>query len=173
MTAEEWRPIPGAIGYEVSDQGQVRSYRRGAPPGGRVLNPTISEGYYVACIHYADKWQTRRVHQLVLEAFIGPRPEGTTGARHLNDVKTDNRLTNLAYGTHAENMLDRVANGIHYWARRTHCIRGHEYTPENTVWRTAPRSGRTCRECRRILGRESKARTRTRARRAVADGVAA
>jgi hypothetical protein len=41
----------------------------------------------------------------VLEAFVGPCPEGHEG-RHLNCVHTDNRLANLAYGTRAVNRQD-------------------------------------------------------------------
>ncbi len=54
-------------------------------------------------------WRERRVHQLVMQAHVGPCPEGMQ-VRHLNDVKTDNRLENLAYGTPAENGRDKVAN---------------------------------------------------------------
>lgn len=50
------------------------------------------------------------VHHLVLETFVGFREEGTE-ARHLNDVKSDNRLENLCWGTHGENYADRVVNG--------------------------------------------------------------
>jgi hypothetical protein len=36
------------------------------------------------------------------------------------------------------------------WKGRTHCEHGHEYTPENTYWRTERSgSGRRCRACTR------------------------
>lgn len=34
--------------------------------------------------------------------------------------------------------------------RQTHCLRGHEFTPENTTY---GKRGRTCRSCKRELGR--------------------
>src|SRR5258708_5323391 len=49
------------------------------------------------------------VHYIVLRAFRGERPEGMV-CRHLNDVKTDNRLENLAYGTRAQNYRDCIRN---------------------------------------------------------------
>lgn len=35
------------------------------------------------------------------------------------------------------------------WRDRTHCLRGHAYTPENTLWRSDARShdARRCRIC--------------------------
>lgn len=70
----------------------------------------------------------RYLHDLVLTAFVGPRPEGAV-ARHLNDDPTDNRLVNLAWGTRSENQRDALRNG-----RRTHkkiCNYGHPLAEPN------------------------------------------
>lgn len=48
----------------------------------------------------------RTVHRLVLEAFSGPCPPGLE-ASHLNEDSTDNRASNLAWETRAENMARR------------------------------------------------------------------
>ena len=42
-------------------------------------------------------------------------------------------------------------------ARQTHCVNGHEFTPENTGIRSRGR-GRFCYECRRIFDREKRVR---------------
>lgn len=47
---------------------------------------------------------------MVLEAFTGPAPEGSL-CRHLNGDPSDNRPSNLAWGTPAENNADMVAHG--------------------------------------------------------------
>ena len=147
MTGEEWRPIPGHPMYEVSDQGNVRSWHR--PSGGqpRVLSPvTTPTGYRVARLMTPDRRAPVFVHRLVLLAFVGPVPEGKPITRHLNGVKTDNRLENLRYGTHSENELDKVAHGSHHYASRPQCSNGHPYTPENVV-DYAYRGGRPYRVC--------------------------
>jgi len=54
------------------------------------------------------------VHRLVAEAFLGQRPFNKAEIRHLNDVCTDNRVENLAWGTRSENIKDRKRNGILY-----------------------------------------------------------
>jgi hypothetical protein len=51
-------------------------------------------------------------------------------------------------GTRTENELDKVAAGTHQNARKTHCLRGHEFTPENT--RTNAKGWRWCRACTRL-----------------------
>ena len=48
----------------------------------------------------------------------------------------------LAVVTRSENARRSVSAN----ARKTHCPKGHEYTPENTRWRT-DKKGRACRAC--------------------------
>jgi hypothetical protein len=52
------------------------------------------------------RYKTFRVHRLVLFAFVGLCPPGME-CRHLNGVRSDPRLVNLAWGTKAENADDR------------------------------------------------------------------
>lgn len=105
----EWKPIPGYEGrYDVSDDGRVRSYWRqpwrSTPQRELKQRMDTGGGYPTVQLGRA---KTFRVHRLVLEAFVGPRPPGM-GARHLNGNPADCRLSNLAWGTQAENMADSV-----------------------------------------------------------------
>jgi hypothetical protein len=52
-----------------------------------------------------------QVQCLVLEAFIGPRPDGYE-ARHLNGNGEDNHVSNLAWGTRKENYADQRRHGV-------------------------------------------------------------
>ena len=52
----------------------------------------------------------RPVHALVLEAFVGPRPTGMQ-CLHRDDDRTNNKLSNLRWGTCAENARDKIRNG--------------------------------------------------------------
>lgn len=58
----------------------------------------------------AKKPNTRMVHVLVLESFVGERPSGLW-ACHKNDNKEDNNLKNLYWATPKQNQLDREING--------------------------------------------------------------
>lgn len=84
--AEEWRDIRGwEHQYQVSDQGRVRSKdiekvdKLGRPwrKEGKIHGiHTKPNGYVYVNLKSSPKMQRRYVHQLVLETFIGPRPEG-------------------------------------------------------------------------------------------------
>lgn len=105
---ENWKSHPQLSAYEISDMGRVRRLlpARGARVG-RILMPGMTrQGYR----HVVLEGKARRIYVLVLETFVGPRPIGAE-VRHLNDVKSDDRLSNLAWGTKARNYADRVANG--------------------------------------------------------------
>lgn len=141
----EWRVIPAYPKYEVSDDAQVRRATPG--PGarvGRVLKASLNvNGYPTVSLggHH------RMIHRLMMAAFVGPSDQLV---RHLDDVKTHNVLSNLAYGDSVDNAMDILYRGGHHYASRTHCARGHEYTAESTGMKISPngREARVCRVCR-------------------------
>lgn len=132
----------------------VRANGRPFTVKGRILRPQVnSTGRLHVNLHGLDgRERLANVHTLVLETFVGPRPQGME-ACHANDDPTDNRLVNLRWDTHRSNTRDEVANGNHRNARKTECHRGHEFTPENTLIISGGR--RNCRQCRRDAQRES------------------
>jgi hypothetical protein len=100
---ETWRDCVGYEGiYAVSDQGNVKSFVYDRC--GRLLVPFKQGSGYL----YVDlgRDNTRPIHQLVAEAFIGPRPPDYV-TLHLNHDRVDNRLANIRWGTRSENMRDR------------------------------------------------------------------
>lgn len=50
------------------------------------------------------------VHALILKTFIGPRPPGKE-CLHIDGNPQNNKLSNLRYGTHKENMEDCSKHG--------------------------------------------------------------
>jgi hypothetical protein len=116
---EEWRPIPRAPGYEISNFGNVRSVDRsivrtnGHGPyvqrsKGKPLK--ASESCYGYLVISCNRRQ-RPVHILVLEAFKGPKPSSRHQTRHLDGNKMNNHWRNLEWGTPKENSEDRVLHG--------------------------------------------------------------
>ena len=104
----DWlRPIADADGYWVTTGGDVLS--KGLRPLQK-LKPAKDRCGYLRVDIYRSKNRTRKVHRLVLEAFVGPCPEGWL-CRHLNGVRDDNRLSNLRWGTVAENRRDMERHG--------------------------------------------------------------
>lgn len=167
--SEEWRPVVGYEGlYEVSEHGRVRSLDRiiqvsGQGPRrwrGRIMIPGVGDlGRRTVMLSREGNVTPITVHRLVLEAFVGVRPVDQE-CRHLNGDASDNRLVNLAWGTHVENINDKMQHGTHHYARRTHCAFGHELSGDNLLVRNdAP--GRRCRECKNRRERERYARERS------------
>ena len=108
-TFERWLPVVGLEGrYDVSDQGRVRLKSRRLLRG--CAAPRQRGAYWQVCLS-RDGWsRSFLVHQLVLEAFVGSRPEGME-CRHLDGNGGNNVLTNLAWGTAQENANDRASHG--------------------------------------------------------------
>lgn len=112
----EYRPVEGFPGYRVGLDATVWS-RRKRGPGNKLLAEwhrlaisLDSNGYPCVCLYRHGLPSTRLIHRLMLEAFVGPCPSGME-ACHFNDVKADNRIENLRWGTRRENAADCARNG--------------------------------------------------------------
>lgn len=98
---EEWRPIPGFPGYDVSSFGRVRSGLSGMLKLRKVrLN---SWGRPQITMHRYGRLHCFEVHVLVARAFLGAPPAGTE-VNHIDGNKRQNFFGNLEYITHLENV---------------------------------------------------------------------
>ena len=162
--SETWLPVVGWEGfYEVSDMGNVRSVarviQRSTAPQyvrERVLRaPAGTHGYPRVNLSRNGAPRQFLVHRLVLEAFVGLPPDGLE-ALHGNGVRSDCRLSNLRWGTSAENKADTIRHGHNYMANKTECKHGHPYDAENTYPLKDGR--RECRACKNARNRACKQR---------------
>jgi len=105
---EIWNPILGYenLLYEVSNFGRVRSWRNTRQrkmKKPRILKMDLREsGYIFVSLSDNGKSINKPVSNLVLEAFVGKRPDGKE-ASHINGDSTDNRVINLIWETHVDN----------------------------------------------------------------------
>lgn len=75
------------------------------------MNPIRMASGYLTVGIYEEKGKkptTYLLHRLVLELFDGPPLPARNDARHLDGVKSNNQLSNLAWGSRSENMQDVV-----------------------------------------------------------------
>jgi hypothetical protein len=116
--SEEWRQVFDSPKYEVSNLGRVRGPRGVMKP----YDVNRREPYQYVRLH----GRNRRVHHLVLEAFIGPRPEGME-TRHIDRNPRNNVLSNLRWGTKLENAADKHRHGTMLRGERHHWWKGGAY----------------------------------------------
>ena len=103
---ENWRAVAGFANYEVSDLGRVRKIRK---TGELILHQGGKIGATRIILCVGGRKIMRQTHCLVLEAFVGPRPPGML-CRHLDANLKNNRLSNLAWGSRAEDAADKRAH---------------------------------------------------------------
>lgn len=112
---EDWRSVPSFPCYEASSFGRIRSLAHVTSHGHRRQSTVLSQrlakdGYAVVTLSQGCKKRPYRVHLLVADAFLGPRPEGAD-VRHGPGGQQDNSVVNLGYGTRAENEQDKKRDG--------------------------------------------------------------
>lgn len=120
MSTELWLPVVGfASSYSVSTHGRVKSLARVVlrgdgkrlPVPERLLRPRVGNGGYLnVVLKVGGKQYGRLVHRLVLEAHVGPCPEGMQGCHGDGDPR-NNVVENLRWDTAAGNNADKAGHG--------------------------------------------------------------
>lgn len=128
---EYWRDVPGFRDYyRVSDRGRVKSLTKVVRFGkkmrtipGRLMRLRSSaDGHQTVKLSKAGVGKVCFVHQLVLFAFVGPKPVGKQ-CRHLDGNGSNNRLDNICWGTPKRNSADRIFHGTQVNGDRVHCAK--------------------------------------------------
>lgn len=120
-TPSNVKTIPGFPNYAISKDGRVwskpRKSKQNHSIGDRVLKGIFNTGGYLRVDLCQESIKcSRLIHRLILESWIGPCPEGME-ACHNNGNRTDNRLENLRWDTHSNNLYDSVKHGTHVDSR--------------------------------------------------------
>lgn len=137
---EIWRDI---VGYEkvyaISTLGRVRSFSRTVPHYSgvmrtlrdRILKPGInSAGYETINLYNGSTKKNVKVHRLVAETFL-TQPDSDFEVNHKNAIKIDNRLINLEWVSHKENMHHAFSLGIGNVRQTVKCSNGKIYKSIN------------------------------------------
>jgi len=108
---EKWLPVVGYEDrYEVSNFGFVRNSVTKA-----ILSPYYDKKGYLKVglfdiVNGQGRRRQRGIHTLMLIAFKGPGPNRHECC-HIDGNPANNRLDNLRWDSHRNNMLDRIEHG--------------------------------------------------------------
>jgi hypothetical protein len=130
---EEWKPIPSLDDcFEASSHGRIRRVKGNLGSNiGLIIRPHLnSSGYQLVYITLNGYRRKYRVHRLVAEAFLGPRPPGKQ-VNHIDGVKANNARSNLEYVTAKENMRHAMRLGL----IRTAGLSIRNFRNEDKLWR--------------------------------------
>jgi hypothetical protein len=105
---EEWRALERFPGYEVSNIGRVKSFKRNKES---LLKHCITkQGYALVCLSVNNKKFTSYIHRLVAEAFIIRKSHlslETAVVNHKDKNRINNSVDNLEWVTPSENIFHR------------------------------------------------------------------
>ncbi len=97
-----WLPIKDYSNYEISICGKVRNFKTK-----RILkNHFNNTGYCFIGLCKNNQEIKHYIHRLVAEHFI-PNLDNDKCVDHINNVKTDNTVSNLRWCTFSENQCNR------------------------------------------------------------------
>ena len=109
VTEEVWKDIKCYEGlYQVSNLGRVRSLNYNRTNEIKVIKETIDiNGYAYVDLSKRGEKKRYKVHRLVADTFIS-KIDSKDNIDHINTIRTDNRVENLRWCTHKENMNNKI-----------------------------------------------------------------
>lgn len=94
----------------VSDNGEVKDLK------GNLKIVRYDHGYQSVQVKSNGKNKICRIHKLVLETFVEARPKGLE-CRHLDGNPLNNKLENLKWDTHSNNVKDTHIHKKDHWKK--------------------------------------------------------
>ena len=141
-----WKEI--APDYLIDTCGQVMSLKYKTP---RLLKPRVgARGYLNVRLCLDDEVKNFQVHRLVAEVFI-PDPLNLREVNHKNGIKTDNRVENLEWVTHAENIQHACDNKLINRAQGED-VYNAKLTAEQVIYIRSNPDGLTCKALAKKFG---------------------
>jgi hypothetical protein len=152
-----YRDVVGFPGYRVGDDGSVWTCKvkggNDRTPGRvgpwRLLSVQRNRrGYCFVNLDLNGRNYPRFIHRLVLEAFVGARPDGKEACHYPDFDKSNNRLENLRWDTRGENAKDEYRDRGPVTEKR--CRRCGEVKPAADFYpdkRASDRLGCYCKGC--------------------------
>lgn len=134
------KPVPEYDNYLVDTEGKV--WHRATK---RELAFSLVRGYQRASLYKHPNKKLSTVHRLVATTFI-PNPENKPCVNHIDCDKFNNRVENLEWVTHSENMYHAWKTGLRQRTQKGNmCNMGHLKIDENVY--ISKQGVRRCKTC--------------------------
>ena len=106
------KPVEGFPGYFVTSDGKVFSTKKQFGTEFRELKQFKNGTHEIMSVnlYVPGGAKIKAVHRLVAEAYLPPPKDTDNCVRHLDDDVSNNDVSNLAWGNHADNYFDWVRN---------------------------------------------------------------
>jgi hypothetical protein len=123
---EIWKPVIGFEKlYEVSNKGRVRNTRN------KILKTyKTNSGYDALKFTVSGKRTAHLVHRLVAKAFL-TNPKSLKEVNHIDEVKSNNSLTNLEWVSSSQNKQHSLKSGNYIKIFETKNSLGKKHLPDN------------------------------------------
>lgn len=95
--------------YKVNELGEVYKFNSNGLK--KMKNQIDKDGYEVLNFKFGGKIIGRKVHRLVAQHYI-PNPLNKRCVNHIDGIKTNNKVDNLEWVTHSENMIHATKLGL-------------------------------------------------------------
>jgi hypothetical protein len=138
LEGEIWKDVVGYEGYQVSNLGRVKSLDKRVNVSGFLKYPTTKirkgkilrqskdkDGYLKVALFKDTEKKYLRVHRIVAMTFI-PNPENKKTVDHKNTIVDDNRVENLSWMTHKQQLNDNELSRerhLEAWRKNRKCIK--------------------------------------------------
>ena len=113
MMKEIWKPIKNYEGlYEISNYGKIKNLNYNNTGISIIIKNHINgRGYLVTTLVKNNQKKVVAIHRIVAETFLF-NPNNLPCVNHKNGIKTDNRVENLEFCTHKENIIHAWSSGL-------------------------------------------------------------
>ena len=138
LEGEIWKDVVGYEGYQVSNLGRIKSLDKRVNVSGFLKYPTTKirkgkilrqskdkDGYLKVTLFKGVERKYLRVHRIVAMTFI-PNPENKKTVDHKNTIVDDNRVENLSWMTHKQQLNDNELSRerhLEAWRKNRKCIK--------------------------------------------------
>lgn len=108
-----WKTIPKYSRYKASSDGEIYTPNWKGGKTGKVMKPAVDSNGYMRTMLVDDEGRTRtiKVHRIIAQTFI-ENPDELKEVNHLNGNKADNRVENLDWVSHQQNIRHSFDNGL-------------------------------------------------------------